>query len=156
PPGHHPGPCAVLGMLGDRTVLTHDSYLDGRVATERQEEWSILTSVEATRRLYIRTDVENGYHDNGRLSRAIKRPWSRVEPNWQSDSAAWEQTDYIYGIHQSSTRRMAARRYQGSPPTAPQIAELDDFVVDALGKVIPTRQTWFDGRGGGYSRQIGL
>jgi hypothetical protein len=131
---------------------THDTYADGRLATEQREQWS--TGLDGTHPSYSRTALENAYDGTGRLERAIKRIWYFTEPGSEFNSTSWEQIDYLYGDKRFSTRRMATSHGASQSVQLPTVVELDDFVVDALGKVIPTRQRWLDGIGLGYDGQV--
>ncbi|HEY6909313.1 MAG TPA: hypothetical protein VI356_08090 [Myxococcales bacterium] len=154
PPGHHPGPCMTLGVEGDlaSTVFSvRDTYADGRLATEQREEWASIPNESA----YGRTELENSYDMDGRLQRITKRSWAFSQPHTEYGSTSWARTDYWYGDRAFSTQRIGTTHLGEipGPPPPVDVIERDDFVVDALGKSIQTRQRR-PVLGGGFDGQV--
>jgi len=152
PAGHHPGPCTTMGVSSPTHVFAvRDTYVAGRVATEQREEWA--SAVENFS--YTRNALENTYDGAGRLQRITQRAWKHWSPHQEYGSTSWERTDYWYGNGAFSTQRIGTT-HSGEipgPVLPPQIIERDDFVIDALGTAIETRQR-FPTIGGGFDRQV--
>lgn len=152
PPGKHPGPCAIVGVETnsyEQDVFTvRRAYVDGGIGAEQREEWSEW--LDGGHPVYDRTTLGNTYDGTGRLQRSIKRTYL-AEPDSEFNYTLWEESDYTYADGGFSTRKFAARNEPPSPPL-PALVELDDFVLDALGKIILTRErrldigTWRDGQ----------
>jgi hypothetical protein len=156
PPGHHPGACATVGVqvegTSSRVFTSQRTYVGAQVASERQENWTLLGGVDPS---YGRSMRENAYDSRGRLERSIQRSWGFAGPGGAQNSTVWEDTDYAYADNRFATRRMTTFNYPSTQASVlpPAIVELDEFVVDALGKVIQTREHHFDS-GYGTDRQV--
>lgn len=144
PPGHHPGACATVGVEinGSSSLVftVQRTYVGAQVGSEQREQWNASSSPGLSS--YGRSTLENLYDGSGRLERSLRRSWSFEGPGSEYNSTLWEDTDYAYADNRFSTRRMVTANYASAqgPVPRPVIVELDDFVVDALGKAIRTRE----------------
>jgi hypothetical protein len=146
PPGHHPGPCAIVGLqkweTAENIFTVKRTYQGSAVATEQRENWGSSLPPDSRYAEYQRTITENSYDSAVRLKDSIKRDWLLAPSCVECSYSLWERTDYSYGTAAFSTTTVATRRWGDSPPGppyAPVPIDIAEYVVDALGKVIRTR-----------------
>src|SRR5438874_9147315 len=142
PAGHHPGACRVLGKATTfynwEMIYTVDrKYADGRVATERREEWGASTASALAD--YKRTVTDNTWDGQGRAQRSLQRIWHFEGPS-AGNAVTWSSTVFGYGDRKYSASTWSAGNSSGQPAiTAPVLTHEQEFVIDSRGTVINTR-----------------
>ena len=115
-------------------------YADGRVATERREEWGASTASALAD--YKRTVTDNTWDGQGRAQRSLQRIWHFEGPS-AGNAVTWSSTVFGYGDRKYSASTWSAGNSSSQPAiTAPVLTHEQEFVIDSRGTVINTRDLW--------------
>jgi len=132
----------IWGGSWENIFTIKRTYVGNAIATEQSETWG-WSLPDGHYADYQQRTTENSYDNAARLQRSIVRKSYLESPDLGGNYVNWESTDYTYCGKQFTATTRAIEHYAGAklsgPQPPPELIEIQDFVVDALGKVIQTR-----------------